>query len=707
MNPHTTLWTSPAPLWGRFDSSPGSMAAALAKDQARPAILRFASDDFMDQLLAMLAADPRQIGSLIARPETWRSPSGDAPDLIERVPLPRLARALTRLRKRQAPSTALSPSTHAVVEKENGVERSKPLKLYQPAHQRYYLVGANLVCERVGFPDRTLGATGSEHVGFVLRRLFPPKGKTQGPPFEEYAFVKDASDARWQRIAADAGVTDPAAKLLAGEELLPLFALNFRDDADHPRRLLAGLVPVGRREEYMTTYKQHETLLEGARPGGLAPGETVMTARKEQFKMEVTEPWKNLIRSAYAAAPRIADDGSVSNDQKSDEDFDLPGRKLAAATAANDQAQGQSWLILLDFADFLCLHLRPVWDCVLDPSQRGGLKTDSQRSLFTWLNDTHIDSEWPISGGGRAFASNLRDALKRIREKDEVRQGLEGTTRPFPEDIDPGLAWPDFLCLLAGVSKSFIAGGVHESLAKLAGPQAEKDDVGADFPSSSESLAAIDQQVASLDRLVQLVITAIDADAPATPAPPLPFALRLRDALASTEGDPGWFVLRCVHVRCDCGPLKPAVLSAASERFQLASFFDPDAPARPIRISLPLDTTPAGLRKYSRNTAFVISDVLCGQIQRAKGLGFVDLVLSVLPWPFHKDLNMRKMGPCQRGGTPIGMICSLSLPIITICALILLTVIVSLFDLIFRWLPWFVICFPIPGLKAKKPGGLP
>ena len=48
------------------------------------------------------------------------------------------------------------------------------------------------------------------------------------------------------------------------------------------------------------------------------------------------------------------------------------------------------------------------------------------------------------------------------------------------------------------------------------------------------------------------------------------------------------------------------------------------------------------------------------------------------------------------------MICSLSIPIITICALILLIIIVSLFDLIFRWLPYFVFCFPVPGLKGKK-----
>ena len=175
----------------------------------------------------------------------------------------------------------------------------------------------------------------------------------------------------------------------------------------------------------------------------------------------------------------------------------------------------------------------------------------------------------------------------------------------------------------------------------------------------------------------------------------------MRDAFATTQGDEGWFVLRCAYVRCDCGPLKPALLSAPSSRFQLASFFDSDAPARPIRIALPFDTTPAGLRKHNKNTAFVMSDVLCGQVQRAKGLGFIDLVLSVLPWPFHKNLDVGGMGPCKSPQARLGMICSLSLPIITICALILLMIIVSLLDLIFRWMPFFAICFPVPKLKGK------
>ncbi|GAC1405261.1 MAG: hypothetical protein NVSMB56_19660 [Pyrinomonadaceae bacterium] len=145
------------------------------------------------------------------------------------------------------------------------------------------------------------------------------------------------------------------------------------------------------------------------------------------------------------------------------------------------------------------------------------------------------------------------------------------------------------------------------------------------------------------------------------------------------------------------------MLSEPSAPFQLAGFFDPDAPARPIRIALPIDTTPAGLRKFDKNTAFMISDVLCGQIERMKGMTLGDLIRSVLPWPLHKDLSVPDGGACtDDDGLSIGMICSLSIPIITICALLLLFMIVFLLDIIFRWVPFFILCFPLPGFKAKK-----
>jgi hypothetical protein len=165
----------------------------------------------------------------------------------------------------------------------------------------------------------------------------------------------------------------------------------------------------------------------------------------------------------------------------------------------------------------------------------------------------------------------------------------------------------------------------------------------------------------------------------------------------------GWFVIRCAFERPNCGPLEPAIVSAPTRPFQMASFFDPDAPARPIRIALPIDTSPAGLRKFDKKAAFMISDMLCGQIDRVKGMTLGDLIRSVLPWPLHKDLSLPDKGPCkQADGLEIGMICSLSIPIITICALLLLMIIVSLLDIIFRWIPFFLICFPLPGFKAKR-----
>jgi len=146
------------------------------------------------------------------------------------------------------------------------------------------------------------------------------------------------------------------------------------------------------------------------------------------------------------------------------------------------------------------------------------------------------------------------------------------------------------------------------------------------------------------------------------------------------------------------------VISEPTAPFLMAGFFDPDAPARPLRINLPMDTTPAGLRKFDKNTAFMISDVLCSQIDRAKGMGLGDLVRSVLPWPLHKDLDIPDTGPCEKDGTSFGMICSLSIPIITICALILLMIIVSLLDIIFRWVPFFIMCLPLPKFSGKQAG---
>ena len=43
------------------------------------------------------------------------------------------------------------------------------------------------------------------------------------------------------------------------------------------------------------------------------------------------------------------------------------------------------------------------------------------------------------------------------------------------------------------------------------------------------------------------------------------------------------------------------------------------------------------LKKYRKNSEFSIVSI-CGKCGEKKVITFDDLVLSVLPWPFHKDL---------------------------------------------------------------------
>lgn len=670
MSAHPVLWTSPTPLWGRF----GPYTSA---DQARPSILRFASDDFMERMLAMLAADPRRIGEVIARPETWRTEVGATPDLVERVPMPRIARALARIRTNGAAKTAVAMAIHEGDVTESSVTRTVPLKLYHPAHQRHYLVTANLVCGIPGFPDRAVAGGGREKVGYVLRRLLLPPGVTDESKREEFAFVKEGGEARWQRVTPLADADDPAGVSVDGEEMLPLFPLSFRDETDHPRRMFGGLIPVGRRDEYLGTRAQRGA--PAAAGGGVsettaAHGATVVHARKEQFKNDVAEPWKNLIRTVYMS-------DAMMNDPLYAADWTVD-RKRGASIKINDRVQGESWLILLDFANFLKTHVKNVWAEVISTRDGSGL-VGAESALFAFLNAAESTTKLPVTSGAKTNAASLREALKEIVN---FRNTLERTTKTYP---DAGPAWPDHYYLLAGMFRqgnTFSSSGPHMRLAATPNP----------------SMPPFENDALGVDKVTALVTRALDTTQ-GEPSPAVPFAARLRDALVSTQGDDGWFVLRCVYVRCDCGPLDPNILSQPSQRFQLASFFDSDAPARPIQINLPLDTTPAGLRKHKKNTAFVISDVLCGQIQRAKGLGLIDLVLSVLPWPLHKDLDVAGKGACTTAqGNALGMICSLSIPIVTICALILLLIIVSLLDIVFKWMPYLIFCFPVPGLKAKK-----
>ena len=161
--------------------------------------------------------------------------------------------------------------------------------------------------------------------------------------------------------------------------------------------------------------------------------------------------------------------------------------------------------------------------------------------------------------------------------------------------------------------------------------------------------------------------------------PPPPTLPPISQKPANPAGD-FYFIVRCVYLRPQC---RQTIVSDPSQPFLLASYFDSDAPARRIQIALPVDTSPSALRKYDKGVAFLISQELRNQMERMQ------------------SLQQMSDGSPDPMGIDIGMICSFSIPIITICALMLLLVIVIALNLVFFWIPFFKICFPVPTLKGE------
>lgn len=672
---HEIIWTEPSPLWG--DSRPGPRTAQRAGFET-PSILRFNTDSFMEDFVNLLATDPSRLGEYRVRPETWR---GFAKPPEPANPLNgSLLRRLGLSRKKPG-----GLNGH-VVRPEMVVPKNAPLKLYQPVHQRHYLVTSSLVCKVAGLPDRTLAAGDGERASLVVRRLLPPAGNAAAEfdSWKEHAWVAGEHGYVWQQVGDEART-----KLFAGEETLPMFAMQFAEN-DRRRRLFAAVIPTGKREAYVGAPKTS---------GGGTPGVTVVTARKVLLRKEVIEPWRSLITHAALVRPSV-------NGPFFEEDSEPSGsEKAARLKIEREQFQTVSWLILLDFAKYLAAHLPTVWEAILSPGKAGDLPPP-QRAVFDALATAELGENLSdaveLPGVAPAqqpdIPANLREALAKYGAapaglNTNLEQQLEGVDQPYDRaNADRRALWPGFLFPLA--DPEFFNDAPVPPLGPITplSPQEQADLVADANPPKEELLER-------LDRLTVLVVRALDPHS-AEPAPAVPAA-----AIAPANALQGIFVLRCVYERPQCLPAHHEVLSDPTEPFELAGFFDPDAPARPIRIGLPIDTSPAGLRKFDKNTAVVISDTLCGQLGRLRGITLGDLVLSVLPWPFHKDLpSLAGDGaPCKAGPElSLGMICSLSIPIVTLCALILLIIMVALFDFIFRWLPFFVFCFPLPGLKAKK-----
>lgn len=175
-----------------------------------------------------------------------------------------------------------------------------------------------------------------------------------------------------------------------------------------------------------------------------------------------------------------------------------------------------------------------------------------------------------------------------------------------------------------------------------------------------------------------LVLAALDdPDAPGEPQQVPP---ELASMIVARPDDPAAsadrHVLRLVYEHEPCAP----VLSKPSPVVRFARTFDPDAPARQVRIELP---DPSQLRRFNRGVGLEMSPSLRRMLD------------SVTP----KILKEEAPGP--EGQWQLGMICSFSLQIIFLVAFIVMFIFLILLNIVFWWLPFLKVCFPVPRKGAS------
>lgn len=700
---HNIKWLAPSAIWDTQGNLDNDAVKAILN---RPAILRFASDTFMEELMAALEFYPEKLIEWTAKPETWQRPM-PIPEALPQLKIndPITLQDIKKKQKKIGLKSLLKIDRNEENpdNPENDTSEEKlVLKLYQPAHQRFYLVATSLICRRFGLPDRTIDSGKQEKAGFVVRRLIHPDTDDKHlkcdvanfTEYDEYAYVMTPKGNAWLNITKDPIYT--VSDLIPEEERLPLFAVNFNTEEKRKRRLLAGLIPVGNRESYINASKAPPSTA-STQGSNDDREESVPDLRMVIFESKVISPWQALLRQAADTIERL-DIKKASNPFgggiNEDDEKRFIAEKKMVIDKNREQIQTISWYILLDFAQFLKDHLNTVWEMVLDDKYTEPFPDpDFEQKVFNALFNTKISELSPLKTKLDEIAAlnssisevptSLRDALAYMASE-EIMQDLEDIETPYKlneedapyertgEDVKN---WPPFLF-------------------PLADPEYPQDYF---FPDSLNTGYCENP----LDYL-QNLSAQVEAALPPEKAIPDPETLHSEWQILDTRE--GWFMIRCVYERPNCGPLNPPAVSNPTEPFQLASFFDPEAPARRNLIPMPMDISPAGLRKFKKNTGLMLSDMLCGQVARIRKITLGDLVLSVLPWPFHKDLPDPVGGTgCPDTASPnFGMICSLSIPIVTLCALILLIIIVYLFDQFFRWVPLLFTCFPLPGFEGKK-----
>ncbi len=527
-----TQWAEPALLWGTRPMN----------DRQKPQLLELKSDDFLPEFLAAMQAKPDK--ALRSNPE-----------------------AIGYIN-----TARMSGST---------------LKLYQPLHNRYYLVTASLVCHQVGLPDKQVNLKQGEKTSFVIRRT--QNGLEQG----------------WSDVRG--WVTVSAHDIAPDEERFPMHPVSVctgKEGGIVPceRKIYYGYVSTGNREKYLDkqtinlpiTSKPEEKIKQFfAEANQTAPADQQIDPRFDEFDTRVIASWDFLIlRWKF-----------------------FSGQSGGASPKDVATIQAGSLNILLDFADYLDRTLPTIREAIKVNSSNGLI--NDQLALYQFLETTNIVRNNIIF--------SLKDALRELAPSIGIVHG---------EDI----VFPTTQYNLSGKDKAFL-----DTLKdKMSSALAEETSL-MKFGTPADA----EERVSLIENQVRPVLT--------------------------NSPNPTYF-LRIVY---EYDPECPPVISEQSSPFTFARFFEPDAPARMVRIEMP-SIRPADLRKFRHGVGMQMSP----ELRRVMD-GVHDGLLN-------------KEGLKDAVDWELGMICTFSIQIITLIAFVVMFIFAIALNIVFWWLAFIKICLPIP-----------
>lgn len=145
------------------------------------------------------------------------------------------------------------------------------------------------------------------------------------------------------------------------------------------------------------------------------------------------------------------------------------------------------------------------------------------------------------------------------------------------------------------------------------------------------------------------------------------------------ERDAAYRLHAFVRVRCQENCPAEIQWAPPSEPFSIAAWWENGGPLHTV--SLP-DVDKDSVKSLRPNVAFALPPKLANLLNRSSPDKLVE-------------------GEGSLSGDPsLGWICSFSLPIITLCAFIVLNIFLGLFNLIFQWMFYIKICLPFPKFNS-------